>query len=118
MKSTRWGSKCGNHIIESVWGGKDGLGRAGYGFGHQGQEVIGQSLDGSKLLPGLVQPTGFAPTLKLVQRRKGFRIQKCAILIVCLLREVVDRAFSYDPLLDRKFPAGRKLDRIYNPNHA
>ena len=77
MKSTRWGSKCGNHIIESARGGKDGLGRAGYRFGHQGQEIIGQSLNISELLPGIVQSTG-----------------------------------------DRKFPAGRKLDRIHNPSHA
>jgi len=25
---------------------------------------------------------------------------------------------SYDPLLDREIPAGRKLDRIRYPNHS
>jgi hypothetical protein len=39
------------------------------------------------------------------------------MLIVYSQRETVDRAFSFDPLLDREFPAGRKLDRIHNPKH-
>jgi hypothetical protein len=40
------------------------------------------------------------------------------MLIVCSQRETVNRAFSFDPLLDREFAAGRKLDRIHNSNHA